>query len=300
MTDKFGYLNLGYDTLNARDQKIFVGSQGGTSNSLSVWVNNPELLEIENYTYIDFPTRLGRGDFGTSMTYEKINGENTDISMGSEEMIVPWGGAFSTGSIMSSPDTFDITYNNALDGLGTLGALTLDVVYLDSSYNYITASHTLGNTGLDTTSFSGYGINKATVSSTGGTGWNEADITFSATTDTTDQALIQATEGMNTGALYHIGGDRQVLVDNISINTDRITGNDPVVLYRVYGYNRTNGCRYLTKKISMDSSSETLVDLEENVPLIFGEKEVIFITGESNKNSTVSRVSFSMRDIFKV
>ena len=322
MSDKFGYNVLGFDIQNDKSYRTTVGNQGGVSYSLSTWINNSgvsiynvdgtalatsakqdtiifDLGNISNNVEVDFGTRCGRGDFGTSIFYYTQWGENLALNAGVEEIICPWGGTFNPlTDIMSTPQTFDISYDAAFDGIYGIGARTLAIDYLDANYNYATSYHTLGGTGMDVSSFSGYGINRAYVLSCDTAATNQLDITFSASTDMTDQCVIPGGYCISNSIMYHIGVNRKILVDKMLFGTAKISGATPICNYYIYSFSRETRCRYLVKKFIMDTSLDTLIDIENNVPFQFTGKEVIYITGNSDKDNTVSNVRLGFRDLY--
>ena len=299
MSDKFGTHILCYDPDVDRDRRIHVGSQGGVSYSVAMWINNPELENIKNDTEVDFGTRAGRGDFGTSIFYYTKWAENSALNAGVEEIISPWGGTFDPlTDIMSTPQTFDISYDGAFDGIYGIGAQTLAIDYLDANYNYATSYHTLGGTGMDVSAFSGLGINRAYVTGCCTAATNQLDITFTASTDMTDQCVIPGGYCVSNSIMYNTGINRKILVDKMTFGTAKISGATPICTYKVYSFNRDNRCRYLVKKFIMDTSLNTIIDIEDNVPFQFTGKEVIYITGTSDKDNTVSDVRLGFRDVY--
>lgn len=97
---------------------------------------------------------------------------------------------------MTSAETFDISYTQADDGSSANGAKTLVFYYVDDDGLPALSVHTLGSDGSDTTSFSGLGINRIAVSSSGSANTNVSDIEVTATTAGTVQAHIPAGYGV--------------------------------------------------------------------------------------------------------
>jgi hypothetical protein len=319
MSDKFGTHILCFDSILERDRRIHVGNQGGISHSASMWINNPgvsvynidgnnlaseakqdDILIDLNLLKVDFETRVERGDFGTSIFYKNLWGQNDDLDNGVEEIVCPWGGTFNPSvNIMSNADTFDITYNNTSDGFGTSGALSLKIEYCDSNYDYGTSIHILGNTGMDTTDFSGVGINRASVYSTGGEIYNVNDILFTATTDMTDQCLILATNSVSNNGLYHIGRNRNCTIEDIFLSSARLGGGtNPVIIFKLYNYDRVSGIRNTFEKIILDNNTTSHLNINSanNIPI--PEKNVIYVTGNSDTNSTTCEARFNLKDFF--
>ena len=105
-----------------------------------------------------------------------------DIDTADGDALIIADNTTNTPTILTSASTFTIAYNNTTDGDGTNGALSLLITYLDSDEDETTGIHTLGSSGSDVTSFSGLGINRIVVLSSGSTQANGNDITVTATT----------------------------------------------------------------------------------------------------------------------
>ena len=221
-------------------------------------------------------------------------GYNNSSDNGVAEIVASWGGAFDPMSdIMTSAQTFDITYNNTTDGSGTTGATTLQIQYLDSDFNLQSAIHILGSTGSDTTSFSGLGINRMVVVANGGDGVNGNDITATATTDASIQARIPAGDGVTQQLIYHVPQNHSFFMNDFSINVMKVGGTAPVVDVNIYAYSRTVNGYFNLKESRIDSAIENNLNVPNANPFIFSPKDVIFVMAESNTNGTVVKGNFN-------
>lgn len=222
-------------------------------------------------------------------------GYNTDIDTAEEEIIASFGGAFNpTTDIISSAQTFTITYNNSTDGIGTTGALSLLFTYLDANFKEVSSVHVLSNTGSDTTSFSGLGINRVVVLSSGSLGYNANDITITATIDTTTQAQITAESSVTQQAIYHTGINKTVLLDFLKLSALRLSGgSSPRVNFRGYSWSRVTNTRYKIFDTEIDTEVENTFVLNPNQPFILTGREVIYFTADTNTNNTKVNCRFS-------
>ena len=141
-------------------------------------------------------------------------------------------------SVMTSSGTFTITYNNTTDGLGTTGALSLFIGYIDANKDLQTAFHTLGNTGSDVTSFSGLGINRVVVFSAGSAGVNVNDITLTETTGGGTQSQVPASIGVSQSSLFHFPRLCYPIIKITKLEASRVVGSSPVVNFRFNVYSR--------------------------------------------------------------
>ena len=242
-----------------------------------------------NYSY---EVALGHAD--QASVVDKF-GFNTDIDTTTEEIIASFGGAFDpTTAIIDTAQTFTITYNNVTDGLGTTGALSLEISYIDENSVDQTSTHILSNTGSDVTSFTGFGINRVKVLSVGSAGYNTNDITITATTDATTQALVPATLSITQQAIYHNRIDRSFLFDFIYINILKISGGGQQPLVNIYGYawDRANSVRYRIFDTDIDTSIENTVVLNMKQPYRIPENHVVYFTAVTDENNTKVNLRF--------
>ena len=139
----------------------------------------------------------------------------------------------------------------------------LQIDYIDTDFNAATAFHTLGSTGGDVTSFSGYGINRVVVVSLGGDLYNNNDITISATVDLTTQAMVPAQKNVTQQCIYHTPINRTLNVNFLKISTLKLTGGggNPVVNIIGYSYSRVTGGRYAVFDVEIDTSIENQLNL---------------------------------------
>lgn len=159
---------------------------------------------------------------------------------GGEEMIWATTGNFTP---MTQAETFTISYSNVSDGASSNGAKTLYIQYIDSSGLPATAIHTLSSSGSDITAFTGFGINRVVVVSSGSTDTNGANIVFTATLAGTTQAIVPAAEGVTQQAVFFVGSNHDAVVKFLFINLISAT-KSPTVLVKGYVYNRSIDTRF--------------------------------------------------------
>lgn len=242
----------------------------------------------------DYTHQVAKGKIPNAALWNKF-GYNLDVDSGGEEIIASWGGAFDpTTDIMSTLQTFTIAYNSGTDGEGTTGALSLLIYYLDTDFNEAIAFHTLGSTGTDVTSFSGYGINRCVVYTNGGSGYNVNDITVTATTDTTVQAQIPALESTTQQAIFHTAVGYQFAADWSLVNVRKLSGGSaPRVTIKAYSWSRVTSTRYEVFRLDVDTSIENSIALTPKSPFPIGGREVLYWTASTNTNDTIVNLRFS-------
>jgi len=242
----------------------------------------------------DISTNTG-GATGGSSIVNKF-GYNVDIDTASEEVVASFGGAFDPSTaVMSSAQTFTVTYNNTTDGSTATGARMLQFSYIDENFAAQTAFHTLGSTGSDVTSFTGVGINRVVVVSYGGDATNGNDITITATTDTTNQAQIPAGKSVTQQAIYHTPINRTLKLNFLQVSTLKLSGGggSPRVNVIGYSYSRVTGGRYAVIDVELDTSVENNIVLNYPEPITFTGREVVYFEASTDVNNTKVSLRFS-------
>jgi len=251
---------------------------------------------IRYNTEFDFRSRCAAGQTDDVFYFTKW-GQNEDIDSAAEEGMWPWGTYDPASSFQTTDETYTITYNNATDGDGTSGATSLLVSYLDSNYEYAQGVHTLGNTGSDVTSFSGYGINRAVVLSNGGDRMNNNDIDFFENGTSTQQAQIPAGDSVTQQVIYHTGIDRTICWNGYEISCLKLSGSNPTVTFRVYSYSRVTDTVYQIFKVRLDAAVENNLTHAFVSPTTFGGREIIYMTAETDTDNTVASGRMEFKDI---
>ena len=210
----------------------------------------------------------------------------TDLDTGDGDALIIADNTTNAFSVMTSADTFTITYNNATDGDTTTGALSLIIQYLDSNFILQQSLHTLGSTGSDVTAFTGYGINRAVVFSAGSNQVNANDITITDTGGATVQSFIEAGAGFNQEAVCHVPSDGNVIIKDLTFGAVRVGGgSSPVVTYTLNIFNRTRGVHYKLFPQTVDSDVESSRQIFEKGYLI-RDNDVFWVTAETGTNNT--------------
>lgn len=223
----------------------------------------------------------------------------SDVDTADGEALVIADNTTNTPTILTTASTFTITYNNATDGDTTTGALSLLITYLDSNQVTQTGTHTLGSSGSDTTSFSGLGINRVVVLSSGSANVNTNDITITATTGGSVQAFVPAGDSVTQQLWFHVPANSVGVAKFLFINANKISGGgSPRVTFRVNVYSRTTSTVYEVFRYIMDTSVENHIELIDPANFAFSAGDVGYITAETDTiNTAVSaRLSLNIYD----
>ena len=188
--------------------------------------------------------------------------------------------------IITTAQTLTITYDNATDGLGTTGAVTLIITYIGSDDLEATAYHTMGNTGSDVSLFTTKGVNRV-VALVNGAISNVNDITLTATIDATIQAVIPAGKGVTQQAIFHTEIGKTTIIDTLFLNAQRVAGGgaDPKVTFNIYSWSRVVNSRFDVFEFQLNTATNEHLDLD-NLKLPFGGREVIWVEAVSDKTDT--------------
>ena len=244
----------------------------------------------------DYQDEVVRGLRGGATSWNKFGYRET-LTNGTEQVI--WAASPNLPTIITSASTFTITYNNSTDGLGTTGALSLVIYYLDADGNQALAVHTLGNTGSDVTSFTGLGINRAAVNTNGGLTYNANDITITATTGGSVQAIIPALGSVTQQALFHVGFNQTASMKMLFFNVNTST-KSKVVDLRGYSYSRLVGTRYEIYRDTIDSAVELNRYIVDPIHFRAAARDVVYFTanvsGGAGTASLVCRFSLNLYD----
>lgn len=198
---------------------------------------------------------------------------------------------------MTTASTFTITYNSATDGLGTTGALTLYIQYVDANGEAAVATHTLSNTGSDVTSFTGLGINRIAVSSSGTAETNTNNITVTETTGGTTQAIIPATQGVTQQLIYHVAANARAIGKFLWINCNKLSGGGaPRVTIKAYVWNRNVETKFEVFRVLIDTNTDTIMSISEPVGFGLSPSDVLYFVADTDTNSTTVNCRFSLRE----
>lgn len=215
-------------------------------------------------------------------------------SAGGEETI------FASGNnlvIMTSAETFDISYNNATDGAGggATGATQLTFYYLDENERLAVAQHTLGSSGSDTTSFSGLGINRCVVTQSGSSNTNVNNITITNTTSGNDQGFIPALSGVAQQAFFFSPNNATAVTKWLDLNVNRNAGGAaPIVRIKGYVYSRTVDCTFEVFRYIMDTNIEEHVTFTDPCNFPLSPRDVLYFVADTDRNSTEIQCRFSL------
>jgi len=198
---------------------------------------------------------------------------------------------------MTTASTLTITYNAATDGLGTTGALVLYFSYINSDGITQIGIHTLGNTGSDVTTFTALGINRCAVSLSGSANHNTNDILITETTGGTTQGIVPAIQSTTQQAIFFTDSNSDAVTKFLWINVNKISGGgSPRVLIKAKVFNRQFETTYEVFRILIDTGVENTVSIIEPIGFALSPTDVLYFVADTDTNSTIATVRFSLRE----
>lgn len=200
-----------------------------------------------------------------------------------------------TFSVMTTADTFDIAYTNTTDGAGQTGATILLIDYIDSDFNLQQSTHVLGSSGSDTTSFSGLGINRAVVVSSGSNNKNASEIKMTDTTGGGTQAVIPAAASVTQQLILHLPIGFDGVLKYVKLDTNRLSGGGtPAVVFKINIFNRLVNTTYQIRRYTIDTDIVTDITEADPVGISLSGRDVVYVTMDTDTNSTEANGSFGV------
>lgn len=201
---------------------------------------------------------------------------------------------------LTSASTFTIAYDGtsggSTDGSGTTGALQLTFYYIDSSGLPAIAAHNLGTDGSDETAFSGLGINRVAVSSTGSADVNNSNITITATTGGTTQAIIPAGGSVTQQAIFFVGSNHKAVVRFLYIQVGKPSGGNAKVEIKGYSYNRGIDTRFEVFRTTLDTSAQLSETINEPIGFVLNATDIFYFTANTDTNNADVSIRFSLNE----
>jgi hypothetical protein len=195
---------------------------------------------------------------------------------------------------LKTASTFTITYDNTTDGVGNTGALSLLISYIDDNEKQAQLNHVLGSSGSDVTTVSGFGINRVVVTSSGSSDINESDITITATTGGTTQAIVPANTGVTQQAIFFAPDDAVPITKWLWLNAAKTGGGShPVITIKGWVYNRTVDSKFLIFQGKIDSQVQSSMDITDPCNFPLSRRDVLWFEMQSATNNTGLDMRFS-------
>jgi len=243
--------------------------------------------------------RIGRRSGVTGWT--KFGYRSNLTGTAGEETVWATTGNFTP---MTAADTFNIAYDGtsggSTDGSGTTGATQLTFYYIDADGNEAITAHNLGTDGTDTTSFTGLGINRLTVSASGTNEANVSAITITDTSGGATQAIIPAGESVTQQCIFFVGSNHDAVAKFLYLHVNKPGGGNASVQIKGYAWNRAIATTFEVFRTTIDTSVETTETLNDPIGFALNPQDVLFFTANTSTNAAEVVVRFSLNHYRRV
>jgi hypothetical protein len=289
------YVN-GSDAQTYFRMTVYYGQHGDLMASANQAVSRHGDAKVVR-VYADPQDEIVLGQRNGVLHYTKF-GYLPDIDTADGElMITADPGKPAAPEVLTTAETFDIAFNDTTDGDSTNGALTIYFDYLDANGARAVGTHTLSGTSPDTTSFSGLGINRVAVSSSGSTDTNANAITITSSTTGGVHAYVPAGEGVTQQALFHTPSNAQAVAKFLFANCNKLSGSSPIVTIKGWVHNRLVDTKFEVFRFLMDTDTTEHFEIVEPVGFKLSAGDIIYFTANTNQNNTsVGSFRFSLNE----
>ena len=168
--------------------------------------------------------------------------------------------------------------------------------YIDSNGLPATGTVNLNGTTNVVSGFSGLGINRVAVLTSGSTMWNVGNITVTNTTGGAQAAYVAAGDGVTQQCIFYTPHGYQSLINFIGFNVNKISGGgSPRVTLDGFAFNvATTQTRYRLLSRTIDTGVENTVNLNFPQPLLLNSSDVFWLRATTDTNNTVVSGRFAL------
>jgi len=246
----------------------------------------------------DYDHAVARGLWQGRESWHKW-GYNSDVDTAAPEVIWANGAAFGASTILLTPSTFTIVSSATTDNQGGTGARSLYISYIDANGLSAVATHNMHATDgtiATVTSFTGYGINRVAVLSSGSSRFNDGNITVTQTTGGSQAAYVPAEDGVTQQCIFYTPHGYQALINSFHLNVTKLSGGAaPRVTIDGYVYNvPTTQTRYRLMSRLIDTSVENTLEHNFQQPLILNSGDVFWLMATTSTNDTSVSARFAL------
>ena len=236
---------------------------------------------------------ITRGLDSAATSWNKFAYRDNSVAASGEQII--WAATSDSFTVMESANNFKILYSNSADGASsTGGAKSLIFYYLNSNQLPAISIHSMGSSGTDVTSFTGVGINRIAVYSSGTLKSNSSDIYTYDSGGGSLQAVVPAGGSVTQQAIFHVASNHTAVTKLLYIHANKLSGSNPKVEFKGISYSRVTKTNYEIFRHTLDTSVENSLVLTDPVNFPLGAGDVLFVTMDTNTNDAESSCRFSL------
>lgn len=216
-------------------------------------------------------------------------GYNNDVDIGTE-IVASWGGAYTVNTTAS---TLTIVSSSTADDSGSTGTNSIIIYGVDENWDPQIEVVTMdGQTNVVTTT-QWIGINRVAQYLCGTGQINAGDITITATTGGRTMAVMPAGGGVTQQCIFFVPQNHQFIAEWLWANAVRPASQNPLVTIKFWVYSAVNNGKQEVYRKSLDTSVQTEIDENPNLPFPIGEKSICWIEATTNQNDTIVEGRFS-------
>jgi hypothetical protein len=179
------------------------------------------------------------------------------------------------------------------DAAGQSGARSVNLTYLNPAFKEINETIALDGTTPVTSTYEAARVIRAQVAEvgTGGTGWNEGDITF--TVGGTDCLRIETSRGTSETTLYTVPSGKTAYLTNLNIWVDAQKPVDVRLIVRPGGF--LTGVTAYSKRVQVDFDQvASLAALAYNTYVALGERTDLWFEAQVNTGSAHVHIDYDL------
>lgn len=231
----------------------------------------------------DYATEVATGIRQGAVTWNKF-GYNTAVG-GTNEVIAEFGPA--SPNIMTSADTLDVVSSSANDTSAGTGVRTILITGIDENSELQTETVTMNGTTPVTTTNSWLGVNRVVSLTAGSGGVAAGTITIDDNGGTVGtQATIPAGGNVTQQCIFHTEANSTFLMTFLYFDVLK-GGGSPIAKFTLFSYSRATGLVYEAGRFTVDTSVETSKTIPFQDPLVFGAREIIYLSGNSSPSAEI-------------
>jgi hypothetical protein len=220
---------------------------------------------------------------------------NLDVDSASPEIISDSG--ITSMAIMTSADTLDIVSDQASDTNTTgTGGWMIQIEGISDEHLHQTEIVVLNGLTPVTTSKQWLGVNRAYLIASGSSDTNDGNITITDTGAAAGtQCFIKALESVSHDGWFHTQINHNFLLEYVKFSARQESGGGaPRITFSWESYSRVTDTTYIVGETFMDTSVDNHITINlQDVPLVFGGREVLYWKAETTRDNAPVSVRFS-------
>lgn len=148
---------------------------------------------------------------------------------------------------------------------------------------------------VQVTAFTGLGINRCSVVSSGSANVNPNTITITETTGGTTQAVLPAGQSVTQQCIFFTDSNSNAVGRYLWINTNKLSGGGaPRVTIKGYVYNRQFGTQFEIFRCVIDTNAENTISLDEPIGFSLSPTDVLWFVADTDTNNATVNLRFSL------